>query len=68
MKTLRFKTNIMCSGCIAKVTPFLNGEKEIVSWEVDIAKPDKVLTVTTDSSAETVQRIIEQAGYKSQLL
>jgi hypothetical protein len=27
MKTLKFKTNINCGGCLAKVTPFLNEEK-----------------------------------------
>lgn len=68
MKTLKFKTNIMCSGCIATVTPFLNGDKEIVSWEVDITNPDKILTVTTDSSAEMIQKVVEKAGYRSQPL
>ena len=68
MKTLKFKTNIMCNGCIATVTPFLNGEKEILSWEVDIANPDKILTVTTVSSAETIQKVVENAGYKSRPL
>ena len=68
MKTLKFKTNIKCDGCIATVTPFLNSEKEIVSWEVDTTNPDKILTVTTDSSAETIQKVVEKAGYKSQLL
>jgi copper chaperone len=68
MKTLKFKTNIMCSGCVATVTPFLNAEKEIISWEVDTTTMDKILTVTTDSSAETIQKAIEKAGYKSQPL
>lgn len=67
MKTLKFKTNIMCNGCIATVTPFLNGEKEIASWKVDITNPDKMLTVTTDNlAAEAIQKVLEKAGYKSQ--
>ena len=68
MKTLKFKTNIKCSGCVATITPFLNGEKEIIAWEVDTANPNKVLTVTTDSPAEKIQQVVEKAGYKSQLI
>lgn len=68
METLKFRTNIKCSGCVATVTPFLNSEKEIISWEVDTANPDKILTVTTDSGAETIQKALEKAGYKSQLI
>lgn len=67
MKTLKFKTNINCGGCIAAVTPFLNSEKEILSWEVDTTDKNKILTVTTESlSAEMVQQVLEKAGYKSQ--
>lgn len=65
MKTLRFRTNIKCSGCVAAVTPFLNDDKEIISWEVDIANPDKILTAVTDSP-EKVQKALEKAGYKGQ--
>ena len=68
MKILKFKTNINCSGCIAAVTPFLNNEKEILSWEVDTTDKNKILTVTTENlSAENIQRVLERAGYKSQV-
>ena len=40
MKTLKFKTNIKCTGCVAKVTPFLNDEKGIEKWDVDIFNPE----------------------------
>ena len=29
MEKLKFKTNINCGGCVAKVTPFLNAETSI---------------------------------------
>ena len=66
MPTLKFKTNINCSGCIRAVTPMLNGEKAIQTWEVDTASPDKILTVATDLSAAQVEALIEDAGFKAQ--
>lgn len=68
-RTLKFKTNINCSGCIAAVTPFLNSEKEILAWEVDTVDKNKILTVTTESlAAENIQKVLEKAGYKSQVV
>ena len=66
MQTLKFKTNINCGGCIKAVTPVLNGEKAIQTWEVDTANPDKILTVATDLSAAEVEALIDQAGFKAQ--
>jgi copper chaperone len=67
MKTIEFKTNIMCGACIAKVTPVLNeriGEK---NWKVDTANPKKVLTVTAENiSQEQVIKAVEEAGYKAE--
>ena len=31
MKTIKFKTNINCGGCISKVTPFLNKQEGVES-------------------------------------
>lgn len=65
----QFKTNINCGGCIAAVTPFLNGNSEIKHWEVDTQNPDKVLTVETgDISADKVKEIVNKAGYKAEQL
>ncbi len=33
METLKFKTNINCGGCVAKVTPELNATEGILSLE-----------------------------------
>jgi len=65
----KYKTNINCGGCVASVTPHLNANKEISSWEVDTANPQKVLTVETDTlSAEAVREIVIKAGYKAEKL
>ncbi len=65
METLKFKTNIKCGGCVATVTPFLNGEKSIENWQVDTNNPDKILTVGGNAvNEEEVIEVIEKAGFK----
>lgn len=67
MKTYQFKTNIKCSGCIEKVTPYLDADKAIKNWKVDTANPDKILTVETDDlTEEMVKSIVAAAGYKAE--
>ncbi len=65
METLKFKTNIKCSGCITTVTPFLNDLPEIEKWSVDTENPEKILTVEANDelTAETVVKTLEKAGY-----
>ena len=68
METLNFKTNIKCGGCVATVTPFLNDIEHLDGWNVDTARPDKILTVqTTDNRiGEVVKKAIEKAGFKAE--
>jgi copper chaperone len=69
MKTLQFKTNIKCGGCIAAVTPHLDQVEGIEKWEVDTANPDKVLSVETENlSADEIKQAVEKAGYKAEVL
>lgn len=66
---LKFKTNINCSGCVAKVTPFLNDTEGLDHWEVDTTNPDKVLTVSSDgATAAEVVAVVNKAGFKIELL
>ena len=66
MNTLQFKTNINCGGCVKAVTPALNAEKAINSWQVDTANPDKILTVTGELTAAQVVNLVEEAGFEAQ--
>ncbi len=67
MKTLQFKTNINCGGCIKAVTPTLNKEAGAGNWQVDTANPNKILTVNSDQlTAAQVVQAVEQAGFKIQ--
>jgi copper chaperone len=69
MKTLQFKTNINCSGCVARVTPKLNEVDGIRSWKVDTDNPDKVLTVETESlSNEPIVEAVKKVGFSIQPL
>lgn len=65
MSTIKFKTNINCGDCIARVTPYLEKVENINSWQVDTGSKDKILTVTGQSiSAGEVEKVVKDAGYK----
>jgi copper chaperone CopZ len=66
METLKFKTNIKCSGCIATVTPHLNESVGEGNWQVDLNNPSKVLTIAVEASEEKVIEAVEKAGYKAE--
>jgi len=64
-KTLKFKTNINCGGCVAKVTSFLNDAQGISNWGVDIVHKDKILSVDSEGiTSEQVIAKIKEAGFK----
>lgn len=65
MNTLRFHTNINCANCVRAITPTLNGEKAISSWQVDTTDSNKVLTVSGDLSAGQVVALVEEAGFEA---
>lgn len=67
METIKFKTTIKCSGCVAKVTPFLDETLGEDNWKVDINDPSKVLTVAGQDRAKVIQAV-ERAGYKAENL
>lgn len=69
METIKLKTNIKCSGCIAQATPFLNEVAGENNWQVDIQNPNKILTVAAGHVSKTeVIRAVEKAGYSAQEL
>jgi copper chaperone CopZ len=66
METTKFKTNIKCSGCVAKVTPFLDEALGRENWNVDYNDPQKILTVTGEKDIANVIDALEKAGYKGE--
>jgi copper chaperone len=69
METLKFKTNIKCSGCVAGVTPSLNNTVGENNWKVDIQNPDKILTVTTQGiTSDEVMKAVKNAGFQAEVI
>lgn len=68
-KELKFKTNINCGGCIAKVKPYLDTKEGIINWNVDITNLDRILTVQTATLDESqIIDLIESINYKAEPL
>lgn len=62
----KFKTNIKCDACVAKVTPYLNESAGNGNWQVNLADPQKTLTIEGEVSSEKIQEALQQAGYKAE--
>lgn len=67
MAELKFKTNIKCNGCIAKVAPVLDKEKNINKWNVDLNDPERTLVIEGEIKPEEVQELLGQVGYKAEI-
>ena len=66
MNTLKFKTNIKCNNCVAKVSPFLDESLNIKEWNVDLDNPDRILTVSgEDLTGDYIKDTLMKAGYKA---
>ncbi len=62
--TKQFKTNLRCGGCVATVKPYLDRVPGVDTWEVDIASPNKTLTISGNAKAGVVEEAVAQAGYQ----
>ena len=62
--TRQFRTNLRCGSCVATLKPYLDREPGVDSWAVDIASPNKTLTVDGDASPESVKEALARAGYQ----
>lgn len=67
MKTLKFKTNIKCMGCVAGVTPKLDEVAGQGNWSVDLQSPERILTVKTEQvEGEAIEEAVVQAGFRAE--
>ncbi len=62
--TREFRTNLRCGSCVATLKPYLDRVVGVDSWEVDIASPNKTLTVAGDAPTEVVKEAVSRAGYQ----
>lgn len=66
-KTLTYKTNIKCNGCIAAITPVFKKNETIKNWSVDLENPDRILTVEIeDGEATEIESLVKKAGYEAE--
>lgn len=64
MSTYKFKTNINCGNCVAKVTPELNELQGLEEWKVDTNDKDKTLTASgKELDEEQVMNAVKRAGF-----
>ena len=69
MKTVKFKTNINCDGCIRSVSPYLNDIDNVESWKVDTEDPKKILQVDLeDNNDASVIDAVKKAGFEIETL
>lgn len=68
MREFKFKTNIKCAGCLAKVTPVLDAKEGIAEWEVDLQDGERILTLKTDGLTEEEVRVtVAEAGFNAEV-
>lgn len=68
-QTLKFKTNINCSGCVAKVRPFLEEADGICHWNVDTDNKEKILAVHSKGiTKEEIIQKVQEVGFNIELL
>lgn len=66
MTTYQFKTSMKCEGCKTTAAPALNKVAGEGNWNVDLATPDKVLTVTTaHATPNDVVSALKTAGFEA---
>lgn len=66
---MKFKTNINCSACVAKVTPVLEADEQVKNWKVDTENPDKILTAEGENiNAEDLIHALRKIGYRAEVI
>jgi copper chaperone CopZ len=73
MKSIKFKTNLKCDGCINAIKPGMDAIKEIESWKVFLDDHDKTLEVDFENSDEIeltslIRDAFTKAGYNIEKL
>ncbi len=65
MKTVNYKTNINCGGCLKSVTPFLNQLDNVDTWKVHLDCSNKILEVVLeDDNDAVVVKAVKEAGFE----
>lgn len=63
---MKFKSNINCGNCEAKVKKVIDKNPAIKSWSVDLEHPDRILTVEGDLTPEEVTKTVLKSGFRTE--
>ncbi len=68
MKSIQFKTNLKCNGCVETIKPGIEVIKGIESWRVFLDVQEKTLeidynTISENEISVAVQNAVTKAGY-----
>lgn len=67
IEILKFKTNVKCDACVAKITPYLNRVEGLEEWEVNLNDPERTLTTKlTNGDEDQIKTALSDAGYKAE--
>jgi copper chaperone CopZ len=66
MNTIKFKTNIKCTGCLSTVTPYLNDLAGEGNWNVDLDNPQRILTVEGGLSENEINTAVQKSGFTAE--
>lgn len=67
--TYKFKTNINCGGCVAKVASNLNSADGICHWDVDTDNTNKILTVHSNGiSQDEIIEAVKDKGFRIEII
>ena len=69
MKTLHFQTTLKCAGCVAAVTPKLEGISGLNKWQALVDKPEPdynfIADVDSDEVSKDIMDAFQKAGYEA---
>ena len=66
---MKFKSNINCQNCVAKVKNTLDTLVGAEAWKVDIENPSKILDISNpDTSAAEVVNKLKRIGFTAELI
>ncbi len=68
MKTMKFRTNAKCGGCVSAIGEKLNGIINKDQWDIDLSSPDRTLTVTADIAPEVITDAVKEVGFNAEQL
>mgnify|MGYP001172799337 CR=1 FL=1 len=64
---MKFKTNINCNNCVAKVQTTLDGLVGAGNWQVDINNPEKILDVKNlEIASHDVTNRLKRIGFSAE--